>query len=98
MNHADTRAPRVRRGLRAAAAVVAAIVALVFATVGDGVDVQATGLAGTIATHGHTAVWVLLAAALGVAALLDRWQRLSASLALAALVLYLAFLVVVLGH
>lgn len=88
--------PRQRR-MSAAAAGVAAIIAIVFATIGDGVEAQAQGWAGAIAAYGHTAVWALLAAAFGVAAALGRWQRLSGGLALAALALYLTFVAVVLS-
>lgn len=81
-----------RRRLFAAGAVVAAVVAVVFATVGDGVDVEADGLRGLLVDHAHTAVWVLLAAALGIAAVAGRWHRVAGWCATAALVLYVAFL------
>lgn len=72
---------------------VALVVTIVFATVGDGVDAEATGLRGAVVDYGHTLVWALLALALGIAAVAGRWQRVSNALAVAAGVLYGAFLV-----
>ena len=63
---------------------------LVFATIGDGVSTG--GEDGVLLQHGHTGVWALLSAALAAAAVTGRWQRTSAVLALAALLLYLTFL------
>lgn len=80
-----------RRGF-AFGAVAAGLVTAVFAVVGDGVNASATGSLGVLLEHGHTAVWALLTAALAWAAVRGRWQRASSALALAALVLYLAFL------
>lgn len=87
-----------RRGWYAAAALAAAAVAVVFATVGDGVDVAADGWAALLIDHGHTAVWVVLAAALGTAAVAGRWQRASGTLAGTALVIYGLFLIAVLTN
>lgn len=78
-----------------AGAAAAAAVAVVFATVGDGVPpAAADGWRAVVTDHGHTAVWVLLAAALGVAAARGRWTRTSGALAWAALACYAAFLAV----
>jgi hypothetical protein len=71
-------------------------VAVVFATIGDGVALQETGWRGLVADHGHTAVWALLAAACGIAAGQRRWSRAAGAVAAVALVLYLLFLAVVL--
>lgn len=80
----------------AVATVAAAVVATVFATVGDGVDVpQASGLRRVLIDVGHVAVWVLLSVALLLAAIAGRWTRASQMLAVTAGVLYLAFLVAV---
>ena len=86
-----------QRGLFAAAAVAASAVTVLFATVGDGVDVAAEGWAGLLIDHGHTAVWALLTAALATAAVKGRWQRASGALATAALVVYALFLLAVLA-
>lgn len=76
-----------------AGAVVAAVVTVVFATAGDGVDAPETsGLRRVVIDHGHTATWAALALALGLAATRGRWQRLSQSLALLGGGLYAAFL------
>lgn len=71
---------------------VALVVTIIFATVGDGVEAEATGLRGAVLDYGHTGVWALLAAALGIAAAAGRWQRASSALAVAAGVLYAVFL------
>jgi len=77
-------------------AVLAAAVALVFATIGDGVTVPgATGVRALLVDYGHTVVWVLLAIALGIAAAHGRWSAWAGRIATAALVLYLAFLAAV---
>lgn len=74
---------------------VAATVAVVFATVGDGVPPSdGDGWRATVVDHGHTAVWVLLAAALAVATARGRWTRISSALAWGALACYAAFLAV----
>lgn len=77
------------RGLRrpgwAVLGVGALGVATLFATVGDGVDVPgAAGLRRLLVDHAHTAVWALLAAAFGTAAVRDGWTRTANGLALAA--------------
>ena len=72
--------------------VAAGLVTAVFAVVGDGVTATGTGALGVLLEHGHTAVWALLTTALAWAAVQGRWQRASSVLAVAALVLYLAFL------
>jgi hypothetical protein len=71
--------------------VVAGSVAVVFATIGDGVASDGEG--NVVLEHGHAGVWVLLCAALGWAALVGRWQRVSSLLATCALLLYGTFLV-----
>lgn len=72
-------------------AVAAGVVALVFATVGDGVSSSEAGARGFVVNHGHTATWVLLAAALGAVAL--GWPGWAARwLGYAALASYLVFL------
>lgn len=85
---------RVRRRLwYILAAVAASIVAIVFATVGDGVEVaDADGPRRVIVDLGHQLVWALLAGAFAVAAVRNRWGRVSQTLAVAAGILYLLFL------
>ena len=80
-----------RRGF-ALGGVAAGLVTAIFAVVGDGVTATGAGTLGVLLEHGHTAVWALLTAALAWAAIHGRWQRASSVLAVAALVLYLAFL------
>ena len=85
--------PRPRRRYFALGAIGAGVIAAVFATVGDGVDVRdATGLRRIVVDAGHTAVWVLLCCALTVAAVRARWSRPSNVLAVAAGISYLVFL------
>jgi len=86
------------RGLFAAAALVAAAVTVVFATIGDGVEVSAQGWAAPVIDYGHTIVWALLTAALGAAALTGRWTRASGVMAGAALAVYGLFLLAVLAN
>ncbi len=89
-------AARRRRLLFGVGAGVALVVTAVFATVGDGVDVEASGLRGALVDYGHTVVWALLTAALGIAAATGRWEHASNALAVAAGALYAAFLVALL--
>ena len=85
--------PAPRRRWFTLAAVVAAVVAVVFSTVGDGVEVpDATGARRVIVDLGHQGVWVLLAGALAAAATRGRWGRPSQVLAVGAGILYLVFL------
>ncbi|HYP73616.1 MAG TPA: hypothetical protein VEP72_05955 [Microbacterium sp.] len=85
--------PAPRRRWFTLAAVVAAVVAVVFSTVGDGVEVpDATGVRRVIVDLGHQAVWALLAGAFAAAAARGRWGRPSQVLAVAAGILYLVFL------
>ena len=85
-----------RRGYALAAAGALAVT-LVFATVGDGVEVAAaTGPRRVVVDLGHTAVWALLTAAFGTAAVRSGWNRLSNGLALAAGATYGVFLLAVL--
>jgi len=85
-----------RRAWFVAGAVAATAVTVVFATIGDGVEVPgATGLRALLVDLGHTAVWALLAAAFAIAAVRGRWTPLSNRIALAAGAVYVAFLVAV---
>ena len=84
------------RVLFGAAAAVALVVAVVFASVGDGVEVaEATGLRSVVIEGGHTLVWVLLAIAFAIATVRAKWSRLSNVLAIAAGITYAAFLIAV---
>lgn len=84
------------RALYGAATAVALVVAVVFATVGDGVEVaDATGLRATVIDGGHTLVWMLLAVAFAIATVRARWTRLSNAIAIAAGIVYAAFLIAV---
>lgn len=83
---------RRKRALLAAGAVVAAGVAVGFATVGDGVPTRGTGIARAVVAHGHTVTWVLLAASLGVSAAGKGPRVLPAVLGYSALGCYAAFL------
>lgn len=86
------------RVLFGAAAAVALVVAVVFASVGDGVEVEvaeATGLRAVVIEGGHTLVWVLLAIAFAIATVRAKWSRLSNVLAIAAGITYAAFLIAV---
>lgn len=85
-----------RRRLFVVGAVVASAVAVVFGTVGDGVPASGDdGPRGLVVDHGHTLTWVLLALALGLAAVRGRWTAPSQVLAVAAGVVYGAFLLAV---
>jgi hypothetical protein len=85
-----------RRGWLAAGAATAAAVTVVFATVGDGVEVpEATGLRAVVVDVGHTAVWALLTVAFAIAAVRGKWSPLSNRIAVAAGAVYAAFLVAV---
>lgn len=86
---------RARRGYTVAAA-VALVVTVVFATVGDGVDVpDAAGLRAVAVDHGHTLVWILLTLAFAIAALRAKWNPASQVIAVAAGVVYALFLIAV---
>lgn len=73
-------------------AIGALVIATIFATVGDGVDVT-TGdpLPSFVIEHFHTLAWVLLALAFGLAAFLGRWTPASGWVALGGLVAYGTF-------
>lgn len=87
---------RSRRLGYIAAAIGAAAVATIFATIGDGVRVDnAVGLRRSIVDGGHTVVWVLLAAGFSIAAVRGRWSAPSQILAVAAGGTYLLFLIAV---
>ena len=87
-----TTARRPRRPLFVIAAVGAALVTAIFATVGDGVEAtSADPLPGFVIDHFHTLAWVLLAVAFGLAAFLGRWTRPSGWIALGSLASYAAF-------
>jgi hypothetical protein len=78
------------------AAAIALVVTVVFATVGDGVDVpDAVGLRAVVVDGGHTAVWALLTVAFAIAAVRGRWGRVSNGVAVAAGILYAVFLIAV---
>ncbi|MBD3756819.1 MAG: hypothetical protein IE924_01770 [Microbacterium sp.] len=84
---------RPRRRWYTLAAVAASIVAIVFSTVGDGVEVaDAAGPRRLVVDLGHQLVWALLAGAFAVAAVRSRWGRVSQTFAVAAGILYLLFL------
>ena len=61
-----------------------------------GVHTEADGWRGALVDYGHTAVWALLAVALGIAALTGGWHRICGILASFALALYVLFLMAVL--
>lgn len=74
----------------------ALVVAIIFATVGDGIETRTdNAIRGFVIEHFHTLTWVLLAVAFGVAAATGRWVRVSSWLALAALACYAVFLLTV---
>ncbi len=77
-------------------AAAAAIVTLLFATIGDGTSSGSEE--GLLLEFGHVGVWALLTAALGVAAVVGRWQRISSLFALGALGLYATFVVALLTN
>ena len=73
------------------------IVTAVFVVVGDGVEPSGEGLTRFVLQYAHQGAWLLLALALTWAVLQRSWQRLSSVLAVGALVLYLAFVLALLG-
>src|SRR5690606_5012644 len=82
-----------RRPLFVLAAIGAAAVATVFATVGDGVTgAEATGIRHAIVEYGHTAVWALLTIAFAIAAVQRRFGRAANIIAVAAGAVYAVFL------
>lgn len=90
---AGTSAPRGRRRWYLAAALGASAVAILFATVGDGVEVpDATGFRRVVLDVGHQLVWALLGGAFAVAAARGRWSGVSQALAVAGGVTYAFFL------
>ncbi len=87
---------RIRRRYALAAAGALAVT-IVFATIGDGVEVPgATGPARVVVDVGHIAVWGLLTAAFVVAAARGRWTRPANALAVVAGIGYAVFLLAVL--
>lgn len=89
--------PGRQRALYAGAAAIAGVVTIVFATIGDGVEVpEASGLRAFIVDVGHVLVWALLTVAFAAAAVVGRWGRLSQIVAVGALAVYALFLVAVL--
>ncbi|WP_344458304.1 hypothetical protein [Actinocorallia aurantiaca] len=89
IRRAQGRTVRMAAGL---GAVAAAVVTVVFATIGDGVGDEAPGLRGAVLEYGHTAVWGLLTAALAVTAA-DRGPRwLPRTIGYASLAVYAGFL------
>lgn len=94
--HRPSPARARKRGLFGLATAVAAVVAAIFATVGDGVKVpDADGARHFVIEHGHTLVWVLLTAAFATATVRGKWSRLPNAIAVAAGVTYALFLVAV---
>lgn len=95
----DTAAPSQpvwKRALFGLGTAAATAVAVTFATIGDGVDVpDAHGPRHLIIEHGHTFVWVLLAAAFAIATLRGRWTRPANGVAIAAGIVYAVFLIAV---
>ena len=84
---------RIALGL---ASTVAFVVAVVFLTIGDGVDAPADGWRSVLVEWGHACVWLLLAAGLAIGALRDRWTGLASMLCGLAGAVYLAFLIALL--
>jgi len=85
-----------RRGWYPLAAVAALVVAITFATIGDGVEVrEAAGARLLIVDWGHTLVWVLLTLSFAAAALRGGGDAWANGLAIGAAVAYGAFLVAV---
>lgn len=85
--------PRRTRVLFSAAAALALVVTMIFATIGDGVEAaEATGLRAVVVEFGHTLVWALLTVAFTIAAVRGAWTRLAGGVAVAAAVAYVAFL------
>jgi hypothetical protein len=76
-------------------ATAAAVLAVVFAVVGDGVRVVVDGRERFIRETGHWLTWALLALGLGLAAALDEWTGLSRALCVVAAVVYVVFVLVV---
>ena len=90
---APSRSPRTRR-LAAVGAVGALVVAIVFATIGDGTTPPVD--AGPLRRYGHAVVWALLAGCCTAVAL-DRGPRqLPRALGYTALAVYVGFLATVL--
>lgn len=88
-----TRTSRIRYGLCTAGALT---IAVVFSTIGDGVDVpEATGLRALAVNLGHSVVWMLLTVAFAIATALARWSRVSNVIGIAAGVTYVVFLAAV---
>lgn len=82
-----------KRRLFVLAAVGAAAVTTVFATIGDGVHVaEAEGLRQMVVEHGHTLVWALLTVAFALAAWRGRFTRAANTVAVSAGVVYAGFL------
>jgi hypothetical protein len=90
-SEAAKRASR-RRTAAGIGSALAAVVAVVFATVGDGVGPKGEGWRLWVIEYGHTLTWILLSLSLALVA----WGRVSARIAngigVAALVSYIAFL------
>lgn len=91
----DHPAPSRLRLVFAVGAAIAATVALVFATLGDGVSTpaDADGVEAVLLDQGHALTWFILAVALGIATWQRRWTAWAGRIAGVALVLYLAFVV-----
>jgi hypothetical protein len=73
------------------------IVTAVFVVVGDGVEPSGEGIVRVVLAYAHQGAWLLLALALTWAVVRRSWQRASSVLAVVALVLYVAFVLALLG-
>lgn len=87
----DTAPSRTRVGF-GLAALAALLIAVVFLTLGDGSDATADGWRGPVLEYGHAAVWLLLAAGLGVAAFKGRLTSAASLMCAVGGVGYLVFL------
>lgn len=86
-----------KRGFYLLGTTVAVAVTVIFATVGDGVEVpEATGLRRLAVEAGHIAVWALLSVAFLIAAVRGRWDGPAGRVAVAAGITYALFLLAVL--
>lgn len=73
------------------------LVTAVFVLIGDGVEPSGTGLGRLLLEYAHQGAWLLLALALTWAVIKRSWSRASSALAVGALVLYIAFVLALLG-
>lgn len=87
----------MRRRLLGLGAAGAWVVTAVFVLVGDGVEPSGEGVSRLVLEYAHQAAWLLLALALTWAVVRGSWRRASSVCAVGALVLYAAFVLVLLG-